>query len=108
MATPGLDVIMSWTPNYDHPHEPLDAVIYGVNIPLMVLMTIFVAGRFLSRTFLVRNALGVDDWMMLVAYVGTSAGFGRTFELTLAKDTGNGSVGVSASRAQVWYWPPLV
>ncbi|CBF74469.1 hypothetical protein AN4213.2 [Aspergillus nidulans FGSC A4] len=78
MATPGLDVIMSWTPNYDHPHEPLDAVIYGVNIPLMVLMTIFVAGRFLSRTFLVRNALGVDDWMMLVAYVGASAGFGRT------------------------------
>ncbi|KAL4992428.1 hypothetical protein BDW68DRAFT_173132 [Aspergillus falconensis] len=69
MATPGLDVIMSWAPNYDRPHEPLDAVIYGVNIPLMVLMTVFVAGRFISRTFLVRNALGVDDWMMLLAYV---------------------------------------
>lgn len=75
MSTPSIDVIASWpTPNYDNPHEPLDAVIYAVNIPLMALMTVFVAGRFVSRTFLVRNALGIDDWMMLIAYVRMGLG----------------------------------
>ncbi|KAL4941709.1 hypothetical protein BDV06DRAFT_222847 [Aspergillus oleicola] len=70
MSSITLDVISSWpTPNYDNPHEPLDIVIYAVNIPLMALMTVFVAGRFISRTCLVRNALGVDDWTMLIAYV---------------------------------------
>ncbi|KAL3471573.1 hypothetical protein BJX99DRAFT_266619 [Aspergillus californicus] len=70
MSTPTLEQMLTWPdPNYENPHDPLDPVIYGVNIPLMVLMTVFVAGRFLSRTYLVRNALGLDDWTMLVAYV---------------------------------------
>ncbi|KAL3451247.1 hypothetical protein BJX65DRAFT_237705 [Aspergillus insuetus] len=70
MATPTLKDMLDWPePNYDNPREPLDPVIYGVNIPLMVLMTAFVGGRFLSRTYLVRNALGADDWTMLIAYV---------------------------------------
>ncbi|BCS27383.1 uncharacterized protein APUU_60431A [Aspergillus puulaauensis] len=70
MSTPSIDIVASWpTPDYDNPHEPLDTVIYAVNIPLMALMTVFVASRFVSRTFLVRNALGMDDWMMLIAYV---------------------------------------
>jgi hypothetical protein len=76
MTTPSLEDMMKWPqPDYDNPHEPLDAVIYGVNIPLMVVMTVFVAGRFLSRTYLVRNALGIDDWTMLIAYVRTSLRF---------------------------------
>ncbi|OJJ57701.1 hypothetical protein ASPSYDRAFT_133705 [Aspergillus sydowii CBS 593.65] len=70
MSTPSVDIIASWpTPDYDNPHEPLDTIIYAVNIPLMVLMTVFVGARFISRTFLVRNALGIDDWMMLIAFV---------------------------------------
>ncbi|KAL4919294.1 hypothetical protein BDW62DRAFT_209779 [Aspergillus aurantiobrunneus] len=70
MSTPSIEDMLTWpTPNYGNPREPLDAVIYGVNIPLMVLMTVFVAGRFVSRTFLVRNALGIDDWTMLIAYL---------------------------------------
>ncbi|KAL5336498.1 hypothetical protein BJX70DRAFT_389932 [Aspergillus crustosus] len=70
MTTPSFEDMLKWPqPDYDNPHEPLDAVIYGVNIPLMVLMTVFVAGRFLSRTYLVRNALGIDDWTMLIAYI---------------------------------------
>jgi hypothetical protein len=74
MATPTLKDMLDWPePNYDNPREPLDPVIYGVNIPLMVLMTAFVGGRFLSRTYLVRNALGADDWTMLIAYVRPGA-----------------------------------
>jgi hypothetical protein len=70
MATPTAEDMRHWPePNYNHPHEPLNPAVYGVNIPLIALMTIFIAGRFYSRTILVRNALGMDDWTMLVAYV---------------------------------------
>ncbi|KAL1958126.1 hypothetical protein VTO42DRAFT_5166 [Malbranchea cinnamomea] len=70
MATPTLEDMLSWPlPNYDNPREPLDPAVYGLNIPLAVLMTFFVGGRFYSRTFLVRGALGLDDWTMLVAFV---------------------------------------
>ncbi|KAL6234387.1 hypothetical protein BDW75DRAFT_231153 [Aspergillus navahoensis] len=73
MATPGLDVIMGWMPNYDNPHEPLDAVIYGVNITLTVLMTVFVAGRFvlamgLSACQLVEPRYGIGRHLYDVRY----------------------------------------
>jgi hypothetical protein len=56
-------------PNYDHPHGPLTPTILGVEISMISLMTLFVAGRFYSRTVLVKGALGVDDWVMVVAFV---------------------------------------
>lgn len=99
MSTPSIDIVASWpTPDYDNPHEPLDTVIYAVNIPLMALMTVFVASRFVSRTFLVRNALGMDDWMMLIAYVrmGTDFFF-RVTLLTLTQGASHGDVGMSVS-----------
>lgn len=71
MAAPTPEDMAKWPiPNYENPHDPFDPVIYGVEIPLIVLMTLFIAGRFYSRSVLVKNALGVDDWVMLVAYVG--------------------------------------
>lgn len=72
MATaPTLKDIAKWpAPNYNNPRDVMDPAVYGVNIPLAVLMTAFIGGRFYSRTILVRNALGADDWSMLVAYVG--------------------------------------
>lgn len=70
MATPTVEDILSWpVPDYDNPRDVLDPVVYGVNIPLAVLMTAFMGGRFYSRTILVRGALGPDDWTMLVSYV---------------------------------------
>jgi hypothetical protein len=70
MAAPTPEDIRRWpVPNYGHPHEPLNPAVHGVNIALIALMTLFIAGRFYSRTFIVRNALGIDNWTMLVAYV---------------------------------------
>ncbi|CEL00867.1 hypothetical protein ASPCAL00460 [Aspergillus calidoustus] len=70
MSLPTPQDMAAWpTPDYDSPHEPLTSVIYGVNISLMVLMTIFVCGRFYSRIFLTRSNLGADDWTMLIAFV---------------------------------------
>lgn len=98
MSTPSIDIVASWpTPDYDNPHEPLDTVIYAVNIPLMALMTVFVAGRFVSRTFLVRNALGIDDWMMLIAYVRMGTDFFSCSSANPTQGASHGDVGMSVS-----------
>ena len=78
MATLSFLDVLSWpAANYDNPRDVLDPVVYGVNIPLMVLMTAFMGGRFYSRTILVRGALGRDDWTMLIAYVCATMLFGE-------------------------------
>jgi hypothetical protein len=40
----------------------------GVSITFLVLASIFVALRFISRIFVVRK-IGLHDWLMLVAWV---------------------------------------
>ncbi|KAF1809812.1 hypothetical protein P152DRAFT_150824 [Eremomyces bilateralis CBS 781.70] len=70
MATPTLEDIATWPePNYDNPRDVLDPVVWGVGITLMILATIFISCRFYSRFVVVRNALGLDDWTMLLAYI---------------------------------------
>jgi hypothetical protein len=56
-------------PNYDNPEETLQPAIWGVEITMIILMTVFMFGRFYSRTVLVKGALGWDDWIMMAAYV---------------------------------------
>ncbi|KIW08005.1 uncharacterized protein PV09_00951 [Verruconis gallopava] len=63
-------VIATWpTPNYDDPAHTLKPAIWGIELSLGILMTIFIAGRFYSRTVLVKGALGADDWFILFAYI---------------------------------------
>jgi hypothetical protein len=60
--------IAGWpVPNYVDPvtRRPL---VLGVEIPLTVIPILFTAGRFYSRTVIVK-ALGWDDWFMLAATV---------------------------------------
>ncbi|KAF1808448.1 hypothetical protein P152DRAFT_424960 [Eremomyces bilateralis CBS 781.70] len=67
---PTLDVVLSWpTPDYENPRDVLDPLVWGVDITLIVLTTIFIVCRFYSRIIIIRNALGMDDWTMLMAYV---------------------------------------
>jgi hypothetical protein len=72
MATfPTPEDISKWpTPNYVNP-ETRRPLVLGVEIPLMILTTVFTAGRFYSRTVIVK-ALGWDDWLMLAATVRIS------------------------------------
>jgi hypothetical protein len=65
---PTIEDILKWpAPNYVDPvtRRPL---VLAVEIPLTVLTILFTAGRFYSRTVLVK-ALGWDDWFMLAATV---------------------------------------
>jgi hypothetical protein len=66
LPTPA-DVAKWPAPNYIDPvtRRPL---VLGVEIPLTVLTILFTAGRFYSRTAIVK-ALGWDDWFMLAATV---------------------------------------
>lgn len=74
MATPTLEDMLSWPePDYENPRNTLDVAIYVVEGFLLALMTFFIVGRFYSRTILVKNALGADDWVMLLAYVSWPA-----------------------------------
>ncbi|OCK82546.1 hypothetical protein K432DRAFT_380360 [Lepidopterella palustris CBS 459.81] len=58
--------IASWPmPNYVDPETRVN-LIYGVEIPLTVVMTLFVAARLVGRRKL--NAFGLDDWTMLLAW----------------------------------------
>lgn len=61
------DVALWPAPNYVDPvtRRPL---VLGVEIPLTLLTILFTAGRFYSRTVIVK-ALGWDDWFMLFATV---------------------------------------
>jgi hypothetical protein len=70
MATlPTPEDISKW-PNYVDPITRRSLVL-GVEIPLINLIIIFTAGRFYSRTIIVK-ALGWDDWFMLAASVRNS------------------------------------
>jgi hypothetical protein len=77
MATfPTSADIIKWpAPNYVDPitRRPL---VLAVEIPLTFLTIVFTAGRFYSRTVIVK-ALGWDDWFMLAATVRITI-FGRT------------------------------
>jgi hypothetical protein len=68
LPTPA-DVARWPAPNYIDPvtRRPL---VLGVEIPLTILTILFTAGRFYSRTAIVK-ALGWDDWFMLAATVRT-------------------------------------
>lgn len=69
MATPTLQEMLKWPkPNYDDP-DTLAPYIYAVNCCCIGVMALFMAGRFWSRTMIVKGALAADDWTMLVAYV---------------------------------------
>ena len=64
--------ILAWPKaNYTHP-ETRRPLVLGVEIPLTILTILFTAGRFYSRTVIVK-ALGWDDWFMLVATVISTA-----------------------------------
>lgn len=68
---PPLEAIASWPkPNYDNPASrngivPLLAV-------FMVLSVLMVSARIAVRGFMQRN-MGVDDWLILVAMVGSQS-----------------------------------
>jgi hypothetical protein len=65
---PTLEDIAKWPlPNYIDP-ETRRPLVLGVEIPLTILTILFTAGRFYSRTVIVK-ALGWDDWFMLAATV---------------------------------------
>jgi hypothetical protein len=67
---PTLADIAKWPlPNYVDPQTRRPLVL-GVEIPLTILTILFTAGRFYSRTVIVK-ALGWDDWFMLAATVRT-------------------------------------
>jgi hypothetical protein len=65
---PTPEDVLKWpAPNYVDPvtRRPL---VLGVEIPLTILPILFTAGRFYSRTVIVK-VLGWDDWFMLAATV---------------------------------------
>jgi hypothetical protein len=60
--------ILTWpAANYINP-ETRRPLTLGIEIPLTILTVLFTAGRFYSRTVIVK-ALGWDDWFMLAATV---------------------------------------
>jgi hypothetical protein len=54
-------------PNYVDP-ETKTAQVLGILIPMTVLVIVFILARIWSRTIIVL-AIGMDDWLMLVAAV---------------------------------------
>ncbi|KAF2713200.1 hypothetical protein K504DRAFT_517170 [Pleomassaria siparia CBS 279.74] len=63
---PTAEQMAAWpAPNYVNPQTRRPLVL-GIEIPLMILVIIFTAVRFYSRTVIIR-ALGMDDWFMLAA-----------------------------------------
>ena len=69
-ATP--DQIASWpAPNYVNP-ESRGPIVLGLATPSMVLVVIFTGMRFYGKGVL-RQALGLDDWIMLAAAVWDSS-----------------------------------
>jgi hypothetical protein len=64
--------ILSWPKaNYINP-DTRRPLVLGVEIPLTILTILFTAGRFYSRTVIVK-ALGWDDWFMLLATIFSTA-----------------------------------
>jgi hypothetical protein len=54
-------------PNYVNP-ETKTAQVLGILIPMTVLVIVFISARIWSRTVIV-FAVGLDDWLMVVAAV---------------------------------------
>jgi type IV secretory pathway VirB3-like protein len=66
IATP--EEMAAWPkPNFVDPVTRAP-IVTGLTISTMVLVTVFTAMRFYGKGIL-RSALGLDDWMMLVAAV---------------------------------------
>ena len=55
------------SPNYVNP-ETKTAQVLGILIPMTVLVIVFISARIWSRTVIV-FAVGLDDWLMVVAAV---------------------------------------
>ncbi|PVH93865.1 hypothetical protein DM02DRAFT_540645 [Periconia macrospinosa] len=72
MKWPSPEEIASWpAPNYVNP-ETRGSLVLGVNVTFSTLVVLFITVRFYSRVFMVK-ALGVDDWVMLVAAIASIA-----------------------------------
>lgn len=68
MASATPEEIASWpAPNFDHP-ENRGPILLGLTAPFMALVVVFTAMRFYGKGVL-RQALGIDDWVMLAAGV---------------------------------------
>lgn len=68
MATATPEEMAAWPPpNFVNPQSRGNMVI-GLTAPTMALVVIFTSARFYGKGVL-RQALGMDDWMMLVAAV---------------------------------------
>ena len=71
MKLPPLSVMLHWpTPNYIDPETQGPSLII-VNSVFMTLVVLAVAARFYSRVF-IRKLVGVDDIMMVFAFVSLS------------------------------------
>ena len=71
MVTATPEQMAQWpAPNFTNPVTRAPIVV-GLTAPTMVLVVVFTAVRFYGKGIL-RTALGLDDWMMLVAGVSTS------------------------------------
>ena len=83
MAQPTLSDILSWPPpNYVNPETRVNLIL-GVEIPLAVTMTAFIAGRVVVAVKRLKKALGIDDWIMLVAWVSGLVRYAQTWRRLL-------------------------
>jgi hypothetical protein len=68
MATATPEEMANWpAPNFVNP-ESRAGVVYGLTAPTLALVIVFTFARFYGKGIL-RQALGLDDWMMLIAAV---------------------------------------
>jgi hypothetical protein len=97
-ATP--EEMASWpAPNFDNP-QSCSPVLIGLTAPTMALVFVFTGVRFYGKGIL-RNALGLDDWIMLVAAVRYIATSHSLYPLTLLLDCINTSVDHSTRVSQL-------
>ena len=96
LALPSAEEIATWPPpNYVDP-ETRRPLVLAIEIPLLLLVVLFVSMRFYSRTILIKALGGVshlsqflplahvfqDDWFMLAAAVTTVAATAMTMVST--------------------------
>jgi hypothetical protein len=69
-----LDASLFYPPGYvSRPEESHQANLIAASVVTWVLGALFVALRFYARGFLLRNAIGVEDWLIIVALVFSGA-----------------------------------
>ena len=62
------EVMETWPkPNYENP-ESRQGLLFGFEIPLIIITSIAMALRMYTRAFLTRS-IGADDWLMLGATI---------------------------------------